>query len=102
MDINPHVLAGMISTCIFISSTFPMLVKAYQSKNLESYSFSHIAMSNGGNVINWGYIVSLPFGPIWFLHLFSTVTTVLMLVWYVQYEGLPRLSISKRKRKFVH
>lgn len=102
MDTNLHVLAGIVSTAIFISSNLPMLVKAYRSKSLKSYSFANIIMSNGGNVINWGYVVSLPFGPVWLMHSFYTVTTVIMLVWYVKYEGLPTIDVDKLKHVFLH
>jgi hypothetical protein len=46
-------------------------------------------MSNVGNAINWVYIASLPHGPVWWLHGFYTVTTALMLFWYVRYTLWP-------------
>jgi hypothetical protein len=71
---------------IFVSGNFPMLVKAFKTKNMKSYSLGNIALSNLGNVIYWIYVSSLPLGPIWFLHGFFTVTTALMLIWFLCYE----------------
>ena len=34
-----------------------------------------------------GHTFNLPPGPIWFLHGFYTVSTALMLIWYLRYEG---------------
>lgn len=38
--------------------------------------------ANVGNGVQSVYVVSLPVGPIWFLHGFYLVTTALMLVWH--------------------
>ncbi len=87
MDIQSlQLFAGFTSTAMFVTSNLPMLLKAYKTKNLKSYSFGHIAMSNLGNLIHWLYVSSLPVGPIWFLHGFFTVATALMLFWYLRYE----------------
>jgi hypothetical protein len=86
METNLPVIAGLISTIIFALSTFPMLVKAFQTKDLSSYSLGNILLSNLGNVIHTLYVFSLPPGPIWLLHSFYIVTTGLMLVWYLRYE----------------
>jgi hypothetical protein len=80
------VVAGSISSLLFISANVPMLVKAYRTRNLRSYSLSNIVLVNVGNVLYWLYISSFPPGPIWALHSFYTVTSVLMLVWYLRYE----------------
>lgn len=87
VDINLPVIAGTVSTSIFPLSTLPMLSKAYRTKDLRSYSLGNILLSNGGNVIHSIYIFHLPPGPIWLLHTFYLVTTALMLVWYLRYEG---------------
>jgi hypothetical protein len=79
-------LAGALSTLMFVSSNFPMLLKAFKTQDLRSYSLTHIALSNLGNLIHWVYVASLPAGPIWFLHGFFTVTTALMLVCYVRFQ----------------
>jgi hypothetical protein len=85
-------LAGTLSTLMFVSSNFPMLLKAFRTQDLRSYSLTHIALSNLGNLIHWVYVASLPVGPIWFLHGFFTVTTALMLVCYVRYQRRARLA----------
>ena len=90
MNINLPVIAGAISTMIFALSTLPMLRKAFQTKNLGSYSLSHILLSNVGNLVHAIYVFNLPPGPIWLLHSFYLITTALMLVWYVRYELQPK------------
>lgn len=89
MEINLHLLAGAVSTAIFTLSTLPMLLKAFQTKDLKSYSLSNLLLSNVGNVIYCFYVFQLPPGPIWLLHTFYLVTTGLMLVWYLRYEWQP-------------
>jgi uncharacterized protein with PQ loop repeat len=89
MDTNLPVIAGAISTTIFALSTLPMLLKAFQTKDLKSYSLGNILLSNLGNVIHSIYVFDLPAGPIWLLHVFYLVTTALMLVWYLRYEWRP-------------
>jgi uncharacterized protein with PQ loop repeat len=93
MDMNLPVIAGTISTTIFALSTLPMLLKAFRTKDLKSYSLGNILLANVGNVIHSVYVFNLPSGPIWLLHTFYLVTTGLMLVWYLRYEwrqGLQR------------
>ena len=84
------VIAGAISTIMFMLGTVPMLYKAFRTKDLASYSMSHILLTNTGNVVHAVYVFSLPPGPIWLLHTFWLVATALMLAWYVQYEWLPK------------
>lgn len=91
MEINLSVIAGTISTFIFAVSTFPMLLKAYRTKDLKSYSLGNILLSNAGNVIHSLYVYNLPPGPIWLLHTFHLITTGLMLVWYLLYEYRPKV-----------
>jgi hypothetical protein len=69
-----------------VSSNLPMLFKAFKTKDLRSYSLGHIALSNFGNLLYWLYIASLPFGPIWFLQGFFTLSTALMFIFYLRYE----------------
>jgi hypothetical protein len=85
-------LAGTLSTLMFISSNFPMLLKAFKTQDLRSYSLTHIALSNVGNLIHWIYIASLPVGPIWFLHGFFSITTALMLLCYLRYQRRARFA----------
>ncbi len=89
------VIAGAVSTAIFTASALPMLMKAFRTKDLKSYSLSNIALSNVGNVIHSVYVYSLPPGPIWALHSFYLVTTGLMLLWYLRYELLGSRSIAE-------
>jgi uncharacterized protein with PQ loop repeat len=89
METNLPVIAGFISTELFALGTLPMLAKAFRTKNLASYSLGNILMSNVGNLIYSIYMFHLPRGPIWFLHSYNLLSTGLMLVWYLQYEGSP-------------
>src|SRR5215510_11252034 len=79
------VLAGAASTVIFAVSTVPMLVKAYRSRDLSSYSLGNIGLANLGNAVHSVYVFSLPPGPIWALHTFYLVSSALMLGWYLRY-----------------
>jgi uncharacterized protein with PQ loop repeat len=81
-----QIIAGSVSTLMFVSSNFPMLYKAYKTKDMKSYNLGNMAMSNLANLIYWVYVSSLPFGPVWFLHGFNTLVTLMMFVWYWQYE----------------
>jgi hypothetical protein len=93
--ISFQVIAGILSTTIFTISNIPMLVKAAKTHDLKSYSHINIALGNIGNLIHWVYILQLPFGPIWFLHGFYTVSSALMCLWYFRYEGV---SFGRRNR----
>ena len=85
MDIGVPTVAGTIATVIFAAGTLPMVVKAARTKDLRSYSGSHIVLSNVGNAVHSVYVFSLPAGPIWALHGFYLTTTAIMLVWYLRY-----------------
>jgi uncharacterized protein with PQ loop repeat len=89
MDINLPVIAGAISTTLFAISTLPMLLKAFRTKDLKSYSLGNILLANVGNIVHSAYVFSLPVGPIWLLHTFYLITTGLMLIWYLRYEWRP-------------
>jgi uncharacterized protein with PQ loop repeat len=86
METNIAVIAGTVSTIIFVLSTLPMLLKAFHTKDMHSYSLGNILLSNVGNIVHSVYIFNLPPGPIWLLHSFYLVSTALMLVWYLRYE----------------
>ena len=75
MDIQTlQVFAGFTSTAMFVTS-------------------------NLGNLIYWLYIASLPFGPIWILQGFFTISTALMLLCYLRYErGWGRKMVSLEER----
>lgn len=81
-----YLVAGTVSTLLFISSSVPMLLKAAKTKNLASYSLSNMALNNVGNLVYWLYISQLPFGPIWLMHGFYTLTSGMMLIWYLRYQ----------------
>lgn len=100
MDIRSlQAFAGFTSTTIFVTGNLPMLLKAYKTKNLKSYSLGHITMGTLGNLVYWMYIASLPFGPVWILQGFFTLSSTLMLFWYLRYEkGWGRSMTSKEKR----
>ncbi len=76
------ILAGTISSMIFAGSYIPMLLKAFRTKDLRSYSYSHLLLMNIGNMIYWLYITSLPAGPIWIMHTFYTVASGMLLFMY--------------------
>lgn len=83
------IIAGSISSLIFISGTLSMLVKAYRTRDMNSYSMVTLSLNNIGNLIYWVYILSLPFGPIYLLHGFYTLTTAFMLCWAWLYRTRP-------------
>jgi hypothetical protein len=83
-------IAGIISTLMFAGSNLPMVWKAFTTKNLTSYSLSHIGLSNAGNLIYWLYLFTLPVGPVWFLHGFNTLVAGMMLFGYLRFQGYGR------------
>ena len=85
MSTSLPVLAGSVSTAIFIASTLPMLVKAGRTKDLASYSLGNILLANIGNLSYAVYVFSLPLGPVWALHGFHLCATGLMLFWYLRH-----------------
>jgi hypothetical protein len=86
MNSTLPILAGIVSTIIFASSTLPMLRKAAVTKDLASYSLGNIGLANVGNLVHSIYVFSLPVGPIWALHSFYLMSTALMLFWYLRYS----------------
>jgi hypothetical protein len=89
------ILAGFASTAIFAIGTVPMLVKAYRSRNLSSYSLGNIGLANVGNGVHSIYVYSLPPGPIWALHTFYLLSSGLMLGWYLRF-GAEAITPSAR------
>src|SRR3954462_153584 len=79
-------LAGIMSTSIFTLSHIPMLMRAFRTKDLRSYSAANLILANLGNAFHWLYVAGLPFGPIWFLHSFYTLVSAVMLFWYLHYR----------------
>ncbi len=84
---NAGVVAGMISTALFVGSYVPMLLRAARTRDLRSYSPANLLIANIGNVVHTVYIVSLPVGPIWVLHGFYLASTALMMWWWWRYRG---------------
>ncbi len=81
-----QVIAGFISSTIFISGNFPMLFKAFKTKDMHSYSMGQLILGNLGNTVYWLYVSSLPIGPVWFLQGFFSTASALMLFCYLHYE----------------
>jgi uncharacterized protein with PQ loop repeat len=88
------VLAGSVSTTVFVASTLPMLIKAARTKDLGSYSVGNLVLANLGNLVYAVYVVSLPVGPIWALHSFYMVSSFAMLVMWLNYRRRLRLGIQ--------
>jgi len=65
---NTATIAGVASTLMFAISTLPMVIRAAQTRDVSSYSRSHLFITNAGNVVHTLYIASLPPGPVWLLH----------------------------------
>lgn len=86
MAASAPMLAGATSTVLFVASYLPMLVRAYRTRDLHSYSLGNLVIANLGNAVYAVYVASLPPGPIWFLHGFYTASTALMLVWFFCYR----------------
>ena len=86
MTTSLSVLAGSVSTAVFVASALPMLVKAARTKDLGSYSVGNILLANLGNVLYAVYVFSLPVGPIWALHSFYMVSSFAMLVMWLSYR----------------
>ena len=88
MDLHDFpIVAGIVSTVLFVVSYLPMLVKAFCTRDLESYSLGNLLLANVGNGVHSIYVFSLPPGPIWFLHGFYVVSTAVMLLWHRLYAG---------------
>jgi uncharacterized protein with PQ loop repeat len=79
-------LAGFASSTIFIGSKLPMLLKAFRTKDLSSYSLGHLVLGNLGNAVYWLYVISLPLGPVWLLQAFFSIASLVMLFFYLHYE----------------
>jgi hypothetical protein len=92
--VDMSVAAGTLATGVFAVSTLPMMVKARRTRDVRSYSLGNILLGNVGNLLYTVYVLHLPMGPIWALHAFHTVTTALMLYWYLRYVLVPRRSAA--------
>ena len=101
MGTSLPLLAGSVSTAIFVASTLPMLVKAGRTKDLASYSLGNIVLANIGNLIYAFYVFSLPLGPVWALHGFHLGATGLMLFWYLRHVRRIRPRQERTRRAEV-
>jgi uncharacterized protein with PQ loop repeat len=90
MDTTVPVLAGTVSTIVFVLSVLPMLNKAARTRELSSYSLGNIVLANVGNAVHSVYVFALPPGPIWVLHTFYLVSSALMLYWCLRYRATAR------------
>src|SRR5689334_1511878 len=101
-DVGIQAVAGIAATAVFVTSALPMLLKARRTRDLRSYSPANIMLANLGNLLQWIYVSSLPLGPIWLLHGFNSISTILMLLWYLRYAArcvsLPCLASGVRAR----
>ncbi|MDR7082264.1 uncharacterized protein with PQ loop repeat [Arthrobacter ginsengisoli] len=83
---NLPVLAGILSTALFAVGMLPMLVKAARTKDLASYSFGNLMLTNVANAVHSVYVFNLPAGPIWTLHMAYLLAYALMLAWWLRYR----------------
>ena len=81
-----QVIAGSIAGLMFSAGSLNMVIKAWQTKDLRSYSLGQIMLNNIGNLFYWLYVISLPFGPIYVMHSFFTLVSLFMLIWYFLYQ----------------
>ncbi len=97
-----QIIIGAVCSLIFMSATFPMLYKAWRTKNMESYSLLNIGLNNTGNLLYWLYVATLPVGPVWMLHGFNTLVTLIMLIWYLMYrtdkKAIKRLTAELKRQ----
>jgi uncharacterized protein with PQ loop repeat len=80
------VIAGSVSTAVFIASYLPMLVKAARTHDLASYSAGNLVLANVGNAVYSIYVFNLPVGPIWALHSFYLLSSFAMLAMWVRFR----------------
>jgi uncharacterized membrane protein len=97
MRIDLPQIAGLVAGALFVVAQAPMLIKAFRTKDLNSYSPTYILIAAVGNVIYWPYVISLPFGAAWFIHVFMSLSTWLMLFfWWKWRENWLRESDIKK------
>lgn len=87
-------IAGSVSTVLFVASYLPMLIKAARTRDLRSYSPGNLVVANVGNLVHTVYVLSLPPGPLWLLHGFYMGSSALMLSWWWRYREEPEDSAS--------
>ena len=82
-------VAGAAATLLFVLSALPMLVRAARTRDLASYSPANLIIANVGNLLQTGYVLSLPLGPIYAMHAFNVIVSALMLSWWLRHHWLP-------------
>ncbi|MFF7146309.1 hypothetical protein ACFZB5_34915 [Streptomyces nodosus] len=87
---NLEVVAGTLSTILFVASTLPMIMKAFRTRDLSSYSGGNLILSNTGNLLYGIYVVSLPAGPAWVLYAFNLSVSATMLTLWLCYRSAHR------------
>ena len=92
-----QMIAGSVAGLIFAAASWNMLVKAWRRKDLRSYSLGQIVLNNVGNLFYGFYVAGLPFGPIWLMHAFYTLASLLMLAWYFIYGTAPKTEEPRSK-----
>lgn len=103
MNFDLSVIAGTIAAFLFAISTLPMILKAYRTKDLKSYSLGYLVLGNVGNLFYSVYVYNLPPGPIWLLHTFYLIVTGMMLFWYLRHEWYPKhISAKKSTSEYPH
>lgn len=88
MSLDLPLLAGTLSTAMFVTAALPMVVKAARTKDMASYSVGNLVLSNSGNALYSVYVFTAPPGPLWALHGFNTAVALLMLAGWLRY-GAP-------------
>lgn len=108
---NAVTVAGVISTLMFLGSNLPMVVQAVRSRDVSSYSRGYLVMTNIGNAVYTIYVLSLPAGPIWLLHMVYTAVSAFMLLVHVYWApAVPpsdppsdlALDVPRRPARRVH
>ncbi|MFC9789871.1 hypothetical protein [Rhodococcus sp. NPDC127528] len=88
------VVAGALSTAVFVASTMPMILKAIRTRDLSSYSGGNLILSNAGNLLYAAYVFSLPVGPAWALYCFNLSVGVTMLALWLRYRAALQVSAA--------
>ena len=91
---NAAMLAGVVSTLMFVASNLPMVVRAARTRDLTSYSRGYLVLVNAGNAVYTLYVASLPAGPIWLLHLVYTAVSAFMLLAHVCWAPAKNLAAA--------
>ena len=82
MKIDLPQIAGLVAGVFFVVAQGPMLIKALRTKDLKSYSPAFLVIAAVGNILYWPYILTLPFGAAFFIHIFMSLSTWLMLFFW--------------------